>query len=189
MEKIDSLWDFDFTEEERNILSACIEKIRQVFHVSYVQAYKIIRNYEQYKDIYLYRQERDMDLPRRIRLSKEDKTYTEFGKLFYNHFGIKPTDNNNLYSLESNYYRKYGVPSWLDPRCIVHNGRKHHLKHFAWEIYQKFGILRCENEEIYDAILQHYKLYGNLDIGKRGKFLSQIPNATKSNNADLQTDD
>lgn len=188
-DKIDSLWEDDFSEEERNILSACIEKIRQLFHLSYVQAWKIVIKYEEWKGIYLFRQPRDMDTPRMARLAKADKTYTEFGKLFFQHFGIKPTDDNVLYSIENSYYKKYGVCSWLDKRCIIHKGRKHRLKDTAWLIYKKFGILRCQDEELYDALWQHYKLYGNLDVGKRGKYLIQVQNATKSDNADLQTDD
>lgn len=189
MHRLDSLWEDDFTPEERNILSACIEKVMQVFHVGYIQSYKIVIKYEEWKGIYLYRGSPDIDRARSIRLAKEDKSYTEFGKLFYKQYGIKPTEDNALYSLERNYYRKYGICSWLDERCIIHNGRKHHLKDTACLIYKKFGILRCENPDLYDAIWQHYKIYGNLNIGKRGKFLSQIQNATKSNNADLQTDD
>lgn len=180
MEKIDSLWLEDFTEEERNILENCIEKMQSIFNVSYVQAYKIIRYYEEYKGIYLYRQERDMENVRRIRLAQNDKSYTEFGKLFFEYYGIKPTENPSLYSIENSYYKKYKVCSWLDERCIIHNGRKHHLKDTAWLIYQKFGILRCQDEELYDAVWQHYKLYGNLDVGKRGRILNQVQNSTKS---------
>lgn len=189
MEKIESLWNDDFTEEERNILSACIEKVMQVFHVGYIQSYKIVIKYEQYKDICLYRGSPDMETARNVRLAKEDKSYTPFGKLFYKHFGINPTDDNVLYSIENSYYKNYGICSWLDERCIIKNGRKHHLKDTAWLIYKKFGILRCENVELYDAIWQHYRLYGNLEITKGGKYLNKIKNTTISSEDTFHSDE
>ena len=105
------------------------------------------------------------------------------------HFGINPTDDNVLYSIENSYYKKYGICSWLDERCIIKNGRKHRLKDTAWKIYKKFGILRCENLDLYDALQQHYRLYGNLEITKGGKFLNQVKSKTKSDNSTYKSDD
>lgn len=47
--------------------------------------------------------------------------YTEFGKAYFERYGIKQRDNRTLYQRERNYYLKYGRFSWEDEVDLINH--------------------------------------------------------------------
>ena len=47
--------------------------------------------------------------------------YTEFGKAYFERYGIKQRDNRTLYQRERNYYLKYGRFSWEDGVDLINH--------------------------------------------------------------------
>lgn len=175
MERLSEMWDSgDFTTEEMNIMCVFRDRLATMFSCTPQHAYKILRRFEAYKEIHLSRMPPDMSVAHETRAKMHDRSFTEFGRKYVEHFGHNATDDRNRYWIEKRYYQRHGVVSWEDERCILDsNGRKHHLSDKAFYIYQQTGICRANDPDLFDAVLQHYTIYGDLEFKKDTKWLSK----------------
>lgn len=97
---------------------------------------------------------------------------TEFGELFFNHYGITRKNNCSLYERERQYYHRHGHVSWDVNGNPLQKGPGGKESEFGKLFFQQYGITKKDNRNLYAKERMYFKNHGHVSWDENG---NQLP--------------